>query len=139
MSVNSQFNKLHTPCSKRDVSTSWSIAEFSSIFDTNGAMRSCAYFLTVEEQNTCKEFKGISVSSCQHQQIMCPADVQLTCFPHHALLLRKGLKGRKGDNPLVCGCFCGRMGRPAPPSSLTCTPWSTDLSARLKPGQTTVF
>ena len=29
------------------------MAEFSSIFDTNGAMRSCAYFFTVKQQDRC--------------------------------------------------------------------------------------
>lgn len=44
------WGKWPTPCSKRDRITSSSMAEFSSIFDTKGAMRSCAYFFTVETE-----------------------------------------------------------------------------------------
>lgn len=39
---------LRTPCSNRESMTSLSMVEFSSIFDTWGAIRSCAYFLTVK-------------------------------------------------------------------------------------------
>lgn len=61
-----QLNESHTPCSKRDLITSSSMAEFSSIFDTNGAIRSCAYFFTVKQRDRCLVIEDCQMASSCH-------------------------------------------------------------------------
>lgn len=63
----SHWYTLHTPCSKRDLITSSSKAEFSSILGTSGAMRSCAYFFTVNSKWDAQRFRN----ECLQQQSTC--------------------------------------------------------------------